>query len=312
MATRQVTVLQDTMPNLLTRLQLVRGGDAVNDRQRTRSGWLGGTLLTLGILGGFFSLVLLGTYLPLGLFALLVSGLLLIGGIVFLVQFNQLKAADLDNDRLALAQELLETLAPDLSPKRPLHLSLWHGDCFHWGTVTGKRTEGYWLTGRTTYSEHADRWLSLSGRLQDGSVFKLSVTQSGKRKSKAKRKYTKMHERSEERVRLSLRVPPALYPHLDRLQGALLPDRLQGHAGLILRAFQVQGNVVRLTAESGLFVRQVLRYSRPEGGHEHRMTAGKLVSLLAFLYSGLSHCRPNASPVPQDAQLGPAPQEYRV
>src|SRR5207244_7686995 len=120
----------------------LRAGDEARDAERGRTGQRGGCMLVLGILGGFVSLVLLGNRQPVGLFGLLVFGVLLVLGIVNLRRSGQLKAVDLDNARLALVQELLETLAPDLSEKRPLSLTLQHGDCFQWGPASNQRTEG--------------------------------------------------------------------------------------------------------------------------------------------------------------------------
>lgn len=307
MATRQVTTLQGTAPELIARLSSLRSQDTSNDAARTRFGCLGGALIVIAVAAGFFSLVMAAEFGAVGLLGLLVAALLLAGGIVSTVKWNQLRAVDMDSPRLDLVQELLLTLAPDLSDKKPLTLTLAHGDCFQFGKVNEQRSEGTWMTGKVDIQSREDTWLDLGGRLQDGSVFKLSITEVGKRKSKPKRKYTKIQDRIHEQIALLIRVSPEIYPHLERLQNAVHPERLQGNTLLHLEGLQVEGNVIRIRAETGLYVRRVLRSSRPETGQENRVNAGKLVSLMAFLYAGLSHCRAGAQGTPGAAQLDPAP-----
>lgn len=305
-AARQVTTLQGTAPELIAQLSSLRSQDTTNDAARQRFGCLGGAGIIIGIAGGFFSLLMAAERGAVGLLGLVVAALLLAGGIYCTVRWNQLRTVDLDSPRLDLVQELLVALGQDLSDKKPLTLTLAHGDCFQFGRVTDQRSEGTWMTGKVDISAREDTWLELGGRLQDGSVFKLSVTESGKRKSKPKRKYTKIQDRIKEEVSVLLRVSPEVYPHLDKLQNTVHPDRLQGNTYLHLDRLQVEGGVVRLRAETGLYVRRILRSSRPETGQENRLTAAKLVSLLAFLYAGLSHCRAGAEGTPT-APLGPAP-----
>ena len=163
------------------------------------------------------------------------------------------------------------------------------------------------MTGRVNFSEHEDRWLSLEGRMQDGSVFKLAVTQTGKRKAKPKRKYTKIQDRVQEEISLVMRVSPEQYPHLERLQAALHPERLQTHALLALKGLAVEGPLLRLRAETGQRSRLTGRYGAQEAGQEQGMTAGKIISLLAFLFAGLSHCRADAPPAPAGAPTASPP-----
>jgi hypothetical protein len=169
------------------------------------------------------------------------------------------------------------------------------------GRPTEQRTEGGWFGGKIHHQEFQDPWMRLSGRLQDGSAFRLSIEQCVKRKSKPKRKYTKITDRLQDEVTLMVRVPAEVYPHLARLQGVLHPERLAGHVGLHLEALQTEGETVRVKASTGTFTKQVLRYGSPETGQEHKIHSSKIVGLLAFVYAGLSHCRVGADPAAAEA-----------
>jgi hypothetical protein len=307
MAERQITNLTGMAEELLPRLSIARNEDAVGDQVRTATGkkagafGLGGCLTTVA---GFF---LLAVFTPLGL-------LLTLGGIVLLViafkesrKKAKLDEYDLDGDRLLLVQELLQVMQPDFSDKKPLTLTLAHGSSVKFGRNTEQRTEGSWLTGRVNFSEYEDPWMVLSGRMQDGAAFRLSVEQCVKRKSKPKRKYTKVTDRMCDEVTLVLRAPAEVYPHLDRLQGVLDPQRLAGHVGMHVSGLAVQDGTVRLKAATGYFTKQVLRYGSPETGQEHKIHSSKIVGLLAFIYAGLSHCRIGAEPTPPAGQAAAAP-----
>jgi hypothetical protein len=290
---RQITTLTGSAAEVLQALTQVRAADAVADQERLQRRRKGGMLTGVGCVGMFGSVFLMAIP-PLGVVLLLAFIGVVLAGWGQLRRSGQLAALDLDNERLAVVSELIETLAPDLSDKKPLNLTLAHGTAVTWAPPTNQRQEGTWLTGKISFSEYQDTWLSLGGRMQDGSLFRLAVTETVKRKSKPKRKYTKLTDRCREEVTLVLRVSPAFYPHLDRLQAALHPDRLLSGTGLGVTQCQVNGPSIRVRAVTGLNTRQVLRYSRPETGQEHRIHTGKLIGLLAFVFAGLSHCRMDA------------------
>jgi len=304
---RQITTLTGPAAELLQTLAQVRGADAVADTERAQTSKRGGLLTGVGCVSIFGSFFLLGFLLPVALTGFAVGIALLVGGFVHLRRAGKLAELDLDNERLAVVSELLDLLRPDLSDKKPITLTLAHGPAATWAPATNVRTEGGWLGGKTHYAEHEDTWLRLGGRLQDGSLFRLSVTESLKRKSKPKRKYTKITDRSREKVALSLRVSPAFYPHLDRLQARLLPERLLAGAGLTASQCLVSGPTVRVQAVTGLNTRQVLRYSQPQTGQENRINSAKLIGLLAFVFAGLSHCRMDAAAPPAEAPPAAAP-----
>lgn len=303
---RQVTTLTGPPAEVLRTLAQVRIADAAADDERARRQKKGGLLTCSGCALLFGSVFLFGIFFPLGLAAVAIGGPLALLGWGHLRRAGRLAELDLDNERLAVASELLDLLRPDLSDKKPVTLTLAHGPAASWAPATNQRTEGTWLSGKTHFSEFEDTWLRVGGRFQDGSSFRLTVEEAMKRKAKPKRKYTKTTDRSREKVTLLLRVSPAFYPHLENLQPALRPDRLLAGAGLTVTQSRIQGPAIRLQAVTGLHTRQVLRHSQPESGREHRVTSAKLIGMLAFVFAGLSHCRAGApAPTPPGSAAAP-------
>jgi hypothetical protein len=306
MAERQITHLQAMPDELLAQVSTAQTQDVIGDQERVA---VGNTTAKFGCTGGaltFFSFFVMGFFLPLGLLMLAVGVVLLIVAFVFGRRKAKLDEYDLDNDRLQLVRELIEVLKPDFSDKKPLRLMLAHGSSVKFGTASNQRTEGTWMTGKVDYCEYEDPWFRLSGRFQDGTVFRLGIQQSVKRKSKPKRKYTKVSDRLRDKVTLALRVPPAVYPDVAPLNTVLDPARLGSHVGLSVVALQAQGHSVRISATTGVFMKQILRSGSPESGAENKVHSSKIVGLLAFVYAGLSHCRVGAQAAPAPDPAPPA------
>jgi hypothetical protein len=277
MAARRVTALRETGPVLAQRLRQVTSADDATESGRRLFAWLSAAFSALAVISFF-------AFPPLAL-------VLLPAAIVCLVVWSRYRAADLDDQRLALATELVDTLAPDISDKTPAALDLRHGDMFQFGRVTNYQKPGSVLGGQVSSCECEDIWFSLRGRFRDRTAFRIAAAAVGKRKSKAKRKYTRINDRIREKVTLSLRLQPEEYPHLERLESCIRPDRLNARTGMIVTALQVRPPLVRVTAVTGLRTRQVLRTGRSEAGQEQALTAEKLISVVACVYAALAHCR---------------------
>ena len=289
---RQITNFQGSADEILPQLQVTAARDAVGDEERRKVGNKVGWLTGGGCVSLIASFFFLGMFPPLGVLLIIACVVLFVFAAIFGKQKAGLDKLDLDNDRLALAQELLRSLSADLETKRALALTLCHGAATEKGQKTEEHTEGSWLTGKVTTSDFEDAWLRLGGRLADGSIFRLQVTQETKRKSKPKRKYTKISDRSREKIQLSLRVSQQRYPHLERLQSSLNPQLLANHVALQVCGFQSGGNVIRLAARTLPYSSVKGRYGTAQNGQETKLNTGKVLGLLAYLYGGLSNCGP--------------------
>lgn len=282
MAIRQESVHQGTPADLISQLAALEAQDAEGDARRARVGGMS-CLLFVGVVVCIF----VGVNLPgLGGVLLFVGLAVLVAAIVTTARYFKLQAADLDGDRLRLAREFVSMLAEDLSEKAPVSVTLRHGDAAQFAPATNQRT-----VGGTRYADYQDVWLTLRGRLQDGAMLRMSVTRVVKRKSKSKRKYTKINDRIHEQIKLALRLPTERYPHLDRLQSVLPADRLGGQARMQLTGFRVNGPSVQAVVATFPWASNTLRSGKSEAHPENKLTSDKLVSLMAFLYAGVNRCR---------------------
>jgi hypothetical protein len=284
MASRNITTLQGTPADVHTLLNAA----AVEDVDINRALKRFGALLALFIALAVVMAIVAGIS---GIAPLWVVVILFIGAAVWAGTTRAAyQAKDLEDAKLAFSRYVFEAIAADLAPKKPVTVQIRHGDMFQHGIRTSHRTEGSWLTGQVEFSEYQDPWFQLRGQLQDGSLLRVGVTRSGKRKRKPKRKYTKLYDRVGDKIAVSVRVPEGAYPHLERLQNALATDRLVVKAALTPAPVQVRDRIIRLAATTGLYTKRTLRYSTPETGAENRIDGYKVLSLLAYLFAGLTHC----------------------
>lgn len=285
---RQVTVLQGQVPVLLSQLATIEAADDQIEGKRKMTAWSGCGLALFGAIMFFLMFGAFAAHVVLGLLVMLVAFGALIGAAVIGYLWRGYRAADLDDERLHFARDLLRALEPDLSEKKPVNLTIKHGDLFEFGTQTdGGHAHGARL------STKEDSWFSLAGAFADGSAFKMEMTLSGKRKAKPKRKYTKLKDRTRDEIALAIRAPVEKYPRLEQLQTHLQPERLHQHSGLQLKAMRPEGNTIRCTALTGIRLSVTGRHGTQRYGEEHALTADKVISLLAFMFAALSHCRPD-------------------
>ncbi len=273
---RQESLLQGTPADLSTQI----GGLLALDRQREKQRKLfGGLGLAAGIPGCLLTFV----FFPIGL-------PLLALGIGLGVVWNKFAKCDLDETRLQLAQGFLAKLAPDISLKAPVEVTIRHGDAFEHGESLEDRKWGV-----VRYQTTRDEWFGVQAKLHDHTVLVLEATLCGKRKSRSKRKYTKTKDRDRDVVRVALRVDPQQYPRLAQLPNLLDPKRLTAHTGMTVQGVRVEENRIHLVAVTDPRMTLIGRAShRTEQGAQNRLTPEKLVGLLAFVYGGLTRCGPGS------------------
>ena len=281
MAQRQSTTLQGPPAQMRSQLEAVAATDQVVGGRRSLCAalsWILGALAALCFFTGLW---------PLGIpFAL--------GAVVAAIFWSNYRGADLDNKRLELAATLLTKLREDLPEKAAGSITIRHGDCFTFGALKDSAQAGMSSGARSESRE--DKWFAWKSRLSDGSACGLAITASGKRKSKSKRKYTKINERLRDKITLSLRLPAQRYPHLELLEQNLQRAALQTRAGLTISGVQTRGSQVRVIAQSGEYGRLLGRGGATPFGEENRTDAAKLLELLASVYGGLSHCGNDDAP----------------
>lgn len=152
---------------------------------------------------------------------------------------------DIEDRKLATARELLSALAPELKRGRPVKLDL------DFRLYDNDRTDGVWMTLATT--------------LEDGTGLALDVSTHFKRKTRAKRKYTKIKDKIHERLTLTF-TPPKGRRFVPGAKARIAPTRLPA---LALRAVKVSPKATTLTFSSPQMLRVRGRGGWNNGGLTH-------------------------------------------
>ena len=151
-----------------------------------------------------------------------------------------------------------------------------------------EKTGGFFSSVKTY--KYQNTWLEASGRLQDGNRLKVRGREIINRKTKAKRKYTKVKERSRERIDFLIRLDPGLYASADSTLGTALRSKAVSGAS-ITRAELGKGSVLRVSAMTGMATMTKGRYGTSRSGEENVVHADLLLKLFLTIYGELSKCR---------------------
>ena len=224
--------------------------DDLKEKQQARASAVGSGTLAAGVLCLFVGFFLLGGA---GMAAVLgwAGAVLALVGITALVMRSRYERLNLENRRYQLASRVVGLLQADISPDEPVTLELdlrseTHPDKYQ----NESRTPSGWKV-----RHFLDPWLSLQGRLLDGTHFRLEMTERiqlrnrtkttprGKTKSKNKRL-------SDSLLRVRLRVKPERYQHLGRL-GSRAKGAVQMITGTRLKDLTVEPDRVDMTLHLG-------------------------------------------------------------
>lgn len=263
---------------ILAELDRSAAEDAANARRRSRAKWgIGGSIV--GFIVGFIAA---GKVPSLGGPLVLLS---LVALIVFLVCYIRCGRRDFEDRKRDIARQFFAVLAQDIPRKARCRVWLNDDGYLKHGQVSDE-TGGFFSDVKT--ASYEDPWGLLAGRLHDGSSFKVTITHLVKRKSKSKRKYTKIQERHREKVSVALRLDESTYPGL-----AQLPAQLQGSSvdGMNIIRAEVVGNVLRVAAITGVVTRFHGRSGWGDFDVQGLVTGQRLLDLLVFIYSKLATLR---------------------
>jgi hypothetical protein len=186
-------------------------------------------------------------------------GLAIVGNLLF-------GKNDVDDRKLALPSDLLDTLRPELKPARPVHIAI---DFRAYDRAAGKRQ------GSGAF-EHP-RWLQVELPLLDGTRARLEVSTRVKRKEREKRKYTKVKDKIVDEIRVELRAPRELSPPADVQTRFNVP-------GMRIKDARVSGRAARFVFECGPAITLSLRASWWWKDIESLVDSQKLLGALVFAY----------------------------
>ena len=216
-------------PALLARCDVLHHRDKAAEKH-------GKLLLALGIMsfvgafGGFFVAGVSGIDL-----LMVLPFLLGFAGVAALVARSFVLRGDIEDRKLYLASGLVRQLEPELKAGKPLDMDL--DFRAHHKLPPKEKSGGAW--GPKSYAyEHP--WFELRVVLQDGTKAKLSAVTKAKRKTKPKRKYTKIKERCVDHFVVELSAPQG------RSFGVQQLPRMTSSGGMRLVRAQVKARSARL------------------------------------------------------------------
>lgn len=223
----------------------------------------GSALAGSGCLAAFFGIPATFMAFPYGLI-LLIPGL-----IVFFTGTNRVnrnQPFDLENHRYELPLQLLDLIAADLDPRKPIDLR-----------VDFRPSEkAPYLVG----NRFAHPWLAMTACTVDGFRLRLELTRKGSTKSVSKRKGTKTKTRYQDQVRLS--VSPPRGTQVSVPAGTALQPPVQ------LNLTRFQGTVSERGASLQALGPQALRVSyRGTRNSGSQLTQNDLGVLLVTCFRGL-------------------------
>lgn len=216
------------------------------------------------------------------------AALLLVSSVAFVIRTRH-RRLNLENRRYELASHVVGLLQADISPEEPVTLELdlrpdTHSDKYR----DESKTPSGW-----TVKHYLDPWLSLQGRLLDGTHLRLEMAERVQLRKRTKTNFrgkTKFQSKrlSDALLRVRLRVKPERYQHLRRL-GSQAKGAVQLLKGTRLKALTLEADRVDMTLllESPWLA---VREPRPDSGRTStdpldgpRVVAMALLSLYQIL-----------------------------
>ena len=239
-------------------------------------GLIGGAVLTL-VVGAMLAGV---TGLPIPFLAFP----LFIAGAITLILRSRAGRCDVDDRKLDVVRAILDTLGPEMHLKRPVGINLdFHG--YHRSKPVSKNLS--WGSGTRVF---AKRWLHLSFCLLDGTAVAVHATSHVKRKSKAKRKYTKVKDRIVDEIDIYFKLGQGRQLEPDDA-AARIRAAIPAATGLTIRAVSGKPRGAHVSLRTA----PAMRFSGRGGWSQRDLTrladGPKVVRALIGAYRGLSGAR---------------------
>lgn len=233
-------------PQIIEDLQQLVEFDALKEKHQARAAKVGILTLAAGALCLFVGFIAMdgeGVGMPL---AWAGTALALVGIGAFIVRARH-QRLNLENRRYELASCLVGLLRADIAPDEPVTLELDLRPADHEDKYQNEsKTRSGW-----NVKHYLDTWLSLQGRLLDGTHFRVEMTERTQERKRTKtnvRGKTKYQskQKSDALLRVRLRVKPERYQHLGRL-GHQAEGAVQLLKGTQLKELTVEADRVDMT-----------------------------------------------------------------
>ncbi|AKJ01129.1 hypothetical protein ATI61_114162 [Archangium gephyra] len=233
-------------PQVLEELQQLGQLDAHHEKKQARATTVGRVTLAAGVLCLFVGMLGMsgeGIGMPLAWGGTVLA---LVGITAFILR-SRYQRLNLENRRYELTWRVVWLLQADISPDEPVTLELdlrpaTHSDKY--------QNEGSTRSGWTV-KHYLDPWLSLQGRLLDGTHFRLEMTERVQLRNRTKtnargKMKSKSKQLSAAFLRVRLRVKPERYQHLERL-GSSARGAVQMITGTQIKNLTVEADRVDMT-----------------------------------------------------------------
>ncbi len=131
------------------------------------------------------------------------GGILIAGAVVLLIMRSAAGSADIEDRKLQVPTYLMLTLGPELSAKKPMKMDIDFRSFERVGLIHSDG--GGW--GSPSSSTYRHVWLTMHLALANGARVLVEVATNSKKKTKPKRKYTKIKQRTSEKIRVMVTPP---------------------------------------------------------------------------------------------------------
>jgi hypothetical protein len=262
--------LQGSLPQILTKVADLNQADKLAEqRKKTLGVWA-----VVALIVGIFTLPLFFAGLP-----------VIVLAVVLFWQRSRLGAPDLEDRKLEVVSGTLVAFGPELRANKPVKAVAEFAAVHQRAPVNRSVTGTGFLESKATQETFAHWWLSLEFTLSDGVTVTVDGSTHAKRKSLAKRKYTKVKERTFER--LNVRLSPAKgqafsAPAQNRVWG---PQRF---AGLTLARVTVRPNCALFRYHTQPATRSRTRAGWGGSGVEGMLVSTRVVAAVINSYKAVA------------------------
>lgn len=156
------------------------------------------------------------------------------------------KRMDVENRRYDLAAELLRYLSKDMAPDAAVDVAIDFRPHNHKHKLDRSGKSGRWDT-----KFFVDSWMTLTGRLLDGTKFTVTMIQKHqdrhRTKISASGKLKRKHKsKSSSEAIVTLRIKPHRYPEVAALSGSVQPGTIRLPTGVQVKAFDASNESLTL------------------------------------------------------------------
>lgn len=205
---------------------------------------------------------------------------------VGVIQYVRYNIKDIEDRKIQIALKFARIIGVDMKKTTPLQLAVSFEDYeTHGKVVVGDKRNGRFI----------DEWFQARGKLTDDTVFDVGILRKVNKKSRAKRKYTKVKVSMQEIVTVILKPEPGAFSRLDQFPNIINRTRAGIYSKSNMRPLQLRRTVVdngavRVDAITNKYIKITGRSTQQQGASE-LVTADQVLGLMLESYNALRGCK---------------------